>query len=179
VFLAAGIVLGLVAFVRIGPLFNDLLNAEQQAVPGRFEVDLEVGDWLVSERIGSTSTFGSLTITEAMIGTVEAVTVTGPAGQQVPTTSGSAQTVTIEDRIYIGTARFEAVQAGTYIIEVDAAEPTDVIVTPSLIGNLGSFFGGAALATLAGICGLAAFVLLVVGFATRNRRPASGAGQPA
>ena len=172
---AAALVVVVVGFVQVavgtGSAFVDTLTTESRPTPVTAELDLDEGRYTVFELTGRTAGVGDdqviedrgTTITPALI------TVTGPDREPVEVRSSSfSETVTRNTAVYTNVATFTVDEPGFHTVQVEAPEPTEVIIGPAL----GSGFRDAvpwALATVgAGLVMVLGIALVILGVAWRR-----------
>lgn len=136
-----------------------VLQAEPLDVPGQLVMDLEAGEWVVFERVGSTSSAGFVTTSRSHGSRIDHVTVVNAdTGRSVVVEELGfvSQSVERGNDIYEGARRFDIDTPGRYLIAVSTAEQTKVFVGPSL----GGLFVEALPAILLTLVG---FLMLLVG----------------
>jgi hypothetical protein len=164
--------------VRLAPTFSSALLTDSHSVPMDATMTLDAGSWVVFEQTGVQRRSGPVTTTEnrGVSLTPEQVTITGPAGEVVPTASiGSNQTLNRNGALYTGALGFTVGTAGSYRVVV-TGDAGGVVVSQ----DLGSAFASSAwwflLAFLSVVGCVAGLVLVVVG---RRRVTTAVGGVPA
>jgi hypothetical protein len=173
--IGAGIVVGIVSLVVIVTAFVDSLSGPRFAVPGSATVDLDSGTWVLYERTERTNGFGGF----ASIGP-EDVRVDGPAPVEVKRTTLN-ETVTQNEREYLGALRLEVEEAGEHTITVQG-EPSfggEVLIARPITDAFGRWpfflllFAGGGLVVLGAVC------WIIGGLHRSATRKAGVAGTPA
>ena len=162
---------GVLAVLRGASTFT----ATDHEVPGVFVAELEVGAHVVFELVGSTDRAGSFSVTKTEAPKVTDVRIVDPFGDDVSLENGfGQQTLTINDRIYVGIAQFDAEVAGAYTFDVDSSEPSTVRVGRSVFGLLGKI----ALPGLVALIGMSMAVLAAVMLFLGRKKGEPNAGGP-
>lgn len=155
-------VIGLVQIaIETGGAFVDTLTTESRPTPVTAELDLDEGRYTVFELTGRTEGTDDYQVIEERGTTItpDLITVTGPDSEPVEVRSSSvSETVTRNTAIYTDVATFTVDEPGFYTVQVDAPEPTEVIIGPAI----GSGFGDAVPWVLAA---LGAVLVMVLGIA--------------
>jgi hypothetical protein len=174
------LVLALVGFIAgvagiasgAGSSISDSLTSPEVSVPGTITRTLSPGTYVVYEASGTSKTSQVTTLSPSD------VTVTGPDGGAVAVGSPVGdETITRGVQRFTGIAAFDVRTAGTYTVEIAAAEPTTVVLAPGILSTFTSAVAWVALMGLAVLLGLIGLVLLIVGIVRRVRsgRPAVAA----
>lgn len=165
------LVLALVGFIGgiagiasgAGSSISDSLTSPEVNVPGTVTRSLSTGTYVVYEASGTSKSSQVTTLSPSD------VTVTGPDGALAVGSPVGDETITRGAQYFTGIAAFEVRTAGTYTVEIAAAEPTTVILAPGILSTVTSAAGWVALMGLAVLLGLIGLVLLIVGIVRRVR----------
>jgi hypothetical protein len=168
------------ATVLGGPL-KDALTNPVLATPVDTSMKLEAGRYRVFELTGHSSGGNGFEVTSGGPPQLfpQAVTVVGPTGQRVPTSSpGSVtETLTRGHDIYTAAVGFVVSDPGTYRIQVSAGRPTQVVIGPTFGSGFSRVWGwalGVGVSSLLLVFGL---ILLIVGL-VMGRRPKNALARP-
>jgi hypothetical protein len=168
---AIGIVAAFVLVSSAGPALNDTFLRDPCATPCTQTRDLEAGNHIVFERIGSSSTIGPLTTRTQGATTLspDDVEVTTQSGRVLDVVaSGSSQTIDRSGTIYRGVVGFRVPEGGRYRVSIDAPHETRVIVAPGLGQTFLDALPGLVVAALGVAAGIVGLVVLVIDW-TRRR----------
>ncbi len=172
--LGVGVVMCIASLAIIGVHFADAIGQSDTFVtPGAARLHLSAGNLVVYQEVSSGfGTFSSPTLTPGE------VSVVGPGGSSLPTSTTFVGTVTVNGVTYVAAVGFSVPSSGTYVVEVRGSAGR-VAVGPSL-GDLVRQVLGWIIAALAGLLtGIAGIVLLIVGVVRRKRaRRAAWSGYP-
>ncbi len=163
--LGLGVVLAVAASFVLIPAFVDSLSGPRWAVPGSNRAALDDGAWVLYERV---DVAGS-----GAIGPDD-VTIEGPASV-VPRFDSTNETITINDREYVGVVRFDVDVPGTYEITV-RGEPSQrgevLLARPiwDLFSRWPWFLAGGA----GGLLAIVGTTLWIVGGVNRGRARRAG-----
>lgn len=161
---------GVLGALRVAGTFT----ATDHEVPGVFVEELEVGPHVVFEQIGGSSRVGSVSVTRTGFQSVTDVRIVGPLGDSVPVDlDPTSQTLTINNRIYVGVAQFDADVDGEYRVEVDSSESAVVRVGLSVFGIFGRILVPLALLLPGGAMVVLSAIMLFLG---RSRGGSDGGG---
>lgn len=138
-------------------------------LPGQTVQQLQPGNYVVYEDLGVSASANH---------TVDArdVTVVGPSGS-VPVSCAycnGSQTVTLNEKTFVGIVSFEATEPGKYTIS-GRGDGQSVVVGPSVFGTVGSAFKGVGLAVLGGFLAIVGVIWFVVALilGRRSKTPPS------
>jgi hypothetical protein len=179
--LIVGVTSGVLIAKSVGVPLSESLTSPSRPTPVDQELTFRAGRYTVYELTGRESSKGPITTTNGVSTSVtpDMVEVTGPDGATI-TTSGltsSSETLTRNQDVYQGVARFVVPEPGVYHVRVDSPAGAQVVIAPSLGSGIGAVLGWLG----AGVVSLLAFILgviLIVVGAVR-RRPAKAAASPA
>jgi hypothetical protein len=177
--LIVGVTSGVLVVRSVGGPLAESLTSPSRPTPVDEQLTFKAGRYTVFELTGRQSSSGPITTTNNSWTTVtpDMVEVTGPGGDTITASAltTSSETLTRNQSIYTGAARFVVPEPGVYHVHVDSPTSTQVVIAPSFGSGLRAVLGW----LVAGIASFAAFVVgvvLVIVGAVRRRRPA---GRPA
>jgi hypothetical protein len=180
--LLVGVTSGGVVAMSVGGPLSEALTSPSRPTPMDEQLSLKAGRYTVFELVGHQSSEGPVTTFRRDAPTLrsEMVEVTGPDGDTV-TVSGltsSSESLTREEDIYAGVARFVVAEPGLYRVRIDSPAGKQVLIVPSI----GSGFGAVLSWVFAGIASFVALVvgviLVIVGVIRGQRRPTGRATPP-
>ena len=165
---------GTVIGVKVGPGFVRGITGPVYAVPMDRTISLSAGRYLVSERTGTRTGGGPITVThdQGVSLDPDQIRVTAPDGTGVATGYPAGdQTIERNGVVFTGAVEFRAPTSGDYEISVETSSPTTVMISR----DLGSLIVSALVWVLAGATGFVLFaagvVVLIVHTTRRNRTP--------
>jgi hypothetical protein len=177
-----GLVIGIAAVVAIVIPLLGSFTSKVHEVPSRFSVHLKHANYLVYQRTGTSSTFGSPRYERPIRILPGAVTITSPDGVNVPVRYTSAdETINRSRAIYSSSLEFDAPMGGDYqmVFNTPPAAPTSVIIARPLTDAVEGVLGWFGLGVLGGLIMVAGLVMLIVGVVRRGRaKRAMYAGWP-
>lgn len=168
----AGVALAVPTLIAgVVPIVRSISTSERFEVPGRVDLHLGRGTYMLYEDKGATSlgsAFGgddSVTISPAD------VTVTGPDGGAVTVFDRGSVRETLDrgGDHFVGAARFTTPAAGDYLVAVQSAAPKAVLVARPFTAAVRSVIGWFALTGIGGVVAIVGIVLLIVGSVRRGR----------
>jgi hypothetical protein len=171
---AAGAVAAFVLATAVGPSLKDTFLRDPCTTPCSESRDLDAGNYLVFERVGSSRTIGPLSTKTEGPATVtpDDVSITSSTGQELEVGEpGTSQTIDRNGTTYGGVVSFHVPADGRYQVSIDAPDPTRVLVAPSLGQTFVGALPGLAAAAVASIVGVIGLVVLIIAW-LRRRTPA-------
>lgn len=164
--------------LTLGPALRPGLTGASYATPLSRTVGLDAGRYVIFERIGSRTGNGPVSVTDVHSPTITParVHVTGPDGRTVPVgRPGGRQTIGRGDEVFTGAVSFRVATSGSYLVQVQPAVSTRVLIGRDIgaaFASVAGWFAAVAGAVLALIAGVV--VLIVTG--SRSRRAAAAGG---
>lgn len=162
----SGAALVVAALALVVPAFIDAVSGPRWDVPGTHRTHLDEGTWLLHERVGF-SRF-------VEIGPGDVV-VDGPAPVSPRDDGSFTETITINEREYVGVVRFDITRAGTYDITV-RGEPSiagEVLLARPL-STLGSYWPWFVAIGVGGLSIVAGIIMAIIGATNRSRAARAG-----
>lgn len=155
----------------IVPIVHAVTSPRRFDVPGRVELHLGKGTYLVYEDTGATSFGSAFSNNDDVTVTASDVTVTGPdgAGVDVFERGSTIESLTTRGDRFVGAVRFTTPVAGEYAVEVSNVAPRSVLVARPLTDTIRSVVVWFLLAGAAGIIVVVGIVLLIIGSVRRGR----------
>jgi hypothetical protein len=165
-----GVAIGVLSAIKVAtPVVRTLLTSPTTAAPGRIQMHLGRGDYVVFE--GDDPTGGPVTINASQ------VTVAAPNGAPVPVHDvDHTETITRGSQTFTAAVGFTAPARGTYDITFATNQRHRVVVARSIADTFHTVVGWIAAGAVAGLILVTGLVLLIVGIVRRGRR--SGFGAP-
>ncbi|MDQ6796844.1 MAG: DUF2510 domain-containing protein [Actinomycetota bacterium] len=167
------LVLGVVTFgagsIVFGvSLFRSVTTGNTMTVPGRARFHLSSGNYLIYERVATTSREGGGGDVSIDAGSVR---ITGPDGQTVTVSqnTGVTQTITRGSTAYQGAVEFKISGTGDYAFEVLNARPSQALVARSLGDTFRRALPWILIGGVGFVVGVAGLVMVIVGSVRRNR----------
>jgi len=172
--IVAGAALAIPTFIAgIVPIVRAVRSPIRFDVPGRAQMHLGHGDYMVYEDKGASSLGNAFSPDDSVTITPENVTVTAPDGTAVAVSERGSliETLTVDGRRYVGAVRFTAPVAGEYVVGVTGTTADNVLVARPIGSVASGSLGWFALAALGGVVLVVGVVLLIVGAMRRGRPP--------
>lgn len=162
----SGVVLVVAALVLIVPAFIEAVSGPRWDVPGTHRTHLEEGAWLLHERVDFA---GFVDIRP------EHVIVDGPAPVSTRFDASFTETITINEREYVGVVRFDITEAGTYDITV-RGEPSAAgeVLLARPLSTVGSYWPWFVAIVAGGLLMVAGIVMAILGSTNRSRAKRAG-----
>jgi hypothetical protein len=182
--LLAGLAVGVVGVVVViflaGPALKGGLVGPTYTTPFSRQVHLERGTYVVFERTGTERGGPGLKFTSNSGTSLlpDDVRVTDASGRSVPTDAISAnETLNRNGAIYTGSVRFDSPERGDYVVTIDAAAGTTIVLAQDLGSVFAKALPGIALGGVGGIAVVVGAVMMIV--RTRRGNPGVAATVPA
>jgi hypothetical protein len=164
--LAVGLVASIIGYALVFSSFSSLLNLPVYETPTTLAVECHAGDYYVYQQAGPDRT-------DPTTLTYNQVQVEDPRGAELTTWQGSGlETLTQNGVLYNGAVGFHVPVAGTYTVTIAAAQPSAVLVGPSLGATFQAALPALALAISGGLVMLIGIILLVIAAVRRTRSKA-------
>jgi Protein of unknown function (DUF2510) len=177
--LVVAVVSGVEIGAAVGKPLGQVLTSPIRSTPVDVSLNLTESWYRVFELTGHQSGTGGIHFTRDDAPTLapRAVAVTGPDGRQVPTsgTGNSTETLTRGNAIFTAAVSFMVSEPGSYRVRVDAEQPTQVIIGPSLGSGFARVWGWFVAGGVAGLAVVVGLTMLIVGLVLGRRpRPVAG-----
>ncbi len=155
----------------IVPIVHAVASPLRFDAPGRAQVHLGKGTYLVYEDTGATSFGSAFSNNDHVTITTSDVTVTGPDGGSVVVfeRGSTIESLTTGGDRFVGAVRFRTPGAGKYTVAVSNVANESVLVARPLTDTIRSVAVWFLLAGSGGIIVVAGIVLLIVGSVRRGR----------
>jgi hypothetical protein len=171
--IVVGAALAIPTFIAgVVPIVRAVRSPIRFEVPGRAQMHLEHGDYMVYEDKGTSSIGNAFSQDDSVTITPENVSVTAPDGTAVPVSERGSiiETLNVDGRRYVGAVRFTAPVAGEYVVGVTATPVANHVLVARPIGSVArGSLGWFGLAALGGVILVVGVVLLIVGAVRRGR----------
>jgi hypothetical protein len=174
--LACGVVAALMLVSSVGSAVNDVFFRDPCATPCAGVRNLEKGNYLVFERVGSSSSVGPFSSRFQGRGTISRtdVTITSIGGRALEVGEpGTSQTIDRGGTIYAGVVSFHVPESGRYRVAVDAPAETRILVAPGFGQIFVKALPGLVVGGIGVVDGVVGLVLLILAWI--HRRSADGA----
>jgi hypothetical protein len=170
--LILGVTSGVVVAMSVGGPFYETLTSPSRPTPVDTQLSLEAGRYTVFELVGRQSSQGPVTTTrrDAPTVTPDMIDVTGPDGATIAPKgfTSSSESLTRDEDIFTGVARFVVDEPGRYHVRIDGPAGRQVVIAPSFGSGIGGVLGW-LFAGVASLVALGLGVILIVVGATRGR----------
>jgi hypothetical protein len=182
-FIIVGAALAIPTFIAgVVPIVRAVRSPIRFEVPGRAQMHLEHGDYMLYEDKGAASIGNAFSQDDSVTIMPEDVTVTAPDGTSVVVRDRGSfvETISINGRRYVSAVRFTAPATGEYVVGVTGTAVGHALVAHPLGSIARRSAGWFALAGLGVVIVVIGVVLLIVGAVRRGRSrvPAYAATPP-
>lgn len=183
VVMGIGLAVSIAAVVAIAIPLVGSLTSRAYEVPGQYSVHLRATHYIVYQRTGSRSVFGSSESDLTARIPPSAVGIRAPDGSLIAVSYTSKdETITRGSAEYTGSLEFDAPVRGLYQVTFnsDPSRPTSVIIARSITDAIHGVLPWFGVGALGGFLVVAGLVMLIVGSTRRGRakRATYGYGPP-